>query len=375
MRVLEGITVLDLTNRRPGAYTTMFLGDFGARVIKVDAPGSTFPLPDTDTGSERFAAFFAFDRNKKSLTLNLKSEEGRKVFLQLAKKADVLVEGFKPGVMKRLGFGYDTLKELNPRLVYCALSGFGQDGPYAQKPGHDWNYVALGGALSLIGPKDGQPCFPSNLLADIAGAGLHGVIGILLALAAREKTGRGQFIDISYLDTVVSLMAGEASVFLCTGKVPKRGETSFTGGAPWAQVMKCRDGEYLTLGCVEPHFWEHLCEAIGRKDLIPFHNPPTEKIEWVIAELQKEFLTKTRDEWWAYLKDKDTCIGPVYYINETLEDPQVQNRMVLEFDHPTVGKVKQTGIPIKLSDTPGEVTSLGVRVGADTDEILAWLDS
>ncbi|MDP6494205.1 MAG: CaiB/BaiF CoA-transferase family protein [Dehalococcoidia bacterium] len=375
MQALEGILVLDLTRRYPGAYTAMFLGDFGAEVIKVDPPGAFFPHPDIDSQNERLAPTYAPDRNKKSIVINLKTDRGREVFLRLVKKADVLIEGFRPGVMDRLGAGYDALKELNPRLIYCALAGFGQDGPYADMPGHDMTYIALGGALSMVGARDGPPYLPSNYLADMAGAGLHGVIGILLALAARDKMGQGQFIDISYLDTVISLLAVEASFYMATGKVPRRGETFVSGGSPWAQALKCKDGEYFAIGCAEPHFWEHLCQAIGRKDLAPLHNPPQEKRDWVVAELQKVFLTRTRDEWWDYLKDKNTCVGPVYYLDEAFEDPQVRHRrMVLEFDHPTAGRLKQTGIPIKLSETPGEVRSLGVQTGSSRDEILSWLD-
>lgn len=373
MQVLEGIVVLDLTRRYPGAYTAMFLGDFGAEVIKVDPPGSVFPIPDLDMNTERSAAFYAPDRNKKSLILDLNKEEGREVFRNLAQRADVIVDGFRPKVMGRMGLGYDSLRKLNPRLIYCSLTGYGQDGPYADIPGHDMNYIALAGALSIIGPKNGKPCLPSNYLADMAGAGLHSVIGILLALAAREKTGKGQFIDISYIDTVMSLLAMEASFYLAGGKVPRRGETFITGNSPWSQVLKCQDGEYFVIGCAEPHFWKHLCQAIDRPDLVPFHNPPQRKKGWVIRELQKAFLTRTRDEWWKLLKEKDTCAAPVYYLDETLKDPQVKHRkMVLEFDHPTVGKVRQVGVPIKLSETPGKVRQLGTVSGAHTNEVLKW---
>ena len=374
MQALEGIVVLDLGRRYPAAYTSRFLADFGATVIKVDPPGAVFPLPGIDSKGERFPAFFAPDRNKKSMVLNLRCDEGREVFRKLAAKADVLIEGFRPGVMAKLGVDYESLEKANPRLIYCALSGYGQDGPYAKLPGHDMNYIAVAGALSQIGPKDGPPCFPSNYLADMAGAGLHGVIGILLALAAREKTGLGQFIDVAYLDGVISLLTIDSSLYFLMGKIPRRGETALTGGAPWAQVLMCKDGEYITIGCAEPRFWENLCRAIGRDDLIPFHNPPEEKKGWVVAELQKVFLTRTRDEWWDYLKQKDTCVGPVNNFTEAFADPQVRHRqMVLEFDHPRLGKVKQTGIPIKLSRTPGSVRSLGAPIGAHTDEVLSSL--
>ena len=374
MMALEGITVLDLSRRYPGSYTAMFLGDFGAEVIKVDPPGQPLSMFGIDATTEEFAAHYAPDRNKRSIIINMRSEEGRRVFYKLVKKTDVLIEGFRPGVMKRLTADYETLREINPRLIYCSLSGFGQTGPYADKPGHDMNYIAIGGALSLIGPRDGPPCFPSNFLADMAGAGLHGVIGILLALASRERTNKGQFVDISYLDSVISLLAMEASFYFCTGKVPRRGKTELTGGAPWAQVFKCKDGEYFSIASVEPHLWENLCHALERDDLIPYRNPSPEKTEEVVKELAQVFLTRTRDEWFDFLKDKDTCIGPVYYLNEAFADPQVLHReMVRKEKHPRLGEVQQIGIPIKLSDTPGHVRTLGSRLGAHTREILREL--
>lgn len=254
------------------------------------------------------------------------------------------------------------------------LGDFGQDGPYAAVPAHDMNYIAIGGALSLIGERDGQPYLPSNIIADMAGAGLHGVIGVLLALIARSKSGKGQFVDIAYLDAVISLLAESASDYFESGRVPKRGETSLTGGAPWAQVFRCKDGEYITIGAAEQHLWANLCRAIGREDLIPEHEPPRERTAQVVAELAAIFKTRTRDEWYEYLKDKEAGVGPVYYLNETFDDPQVlHRRMVVETAHPAFGRVRQIGVPIKLSDTPGRIRSLGVPTGSDTDAVLADL--
>ncbi|MDP6560897.1 MAG: CaiB/BaiF CoA-transferase family protein, partial [Candidatus Binatia bacterium] len=353
-------------------YSAMFFADFGAEVIKVDPPGSVFPIPELDSTTEFFAAHFASDRNKKSVVLNLKSDDGREAFYRLVKRADVLIEGFSPKVMKRLKTDYDTLKEINPGLIYCSLSGYGHTGPYADLPGHDMNYCGIAGATSMVGERNGQPYLVSNYLADMAGAGLHGVIGVLIALMARQKTGQGQFVDVTYIDGVISLLAMDASFYFATGKVPRRGETYTTGAAPWANVHRCKDGEYITLGCAEPHFWENLCRALGREDFIPYQNPPDEKKQEEVTKTLKEiFLTRTRDEWFEFFKDKDTCFGPVYNLDETFSDPQVKHReMVVEIDHPRVGKVKQIGIPIKLSETPGQIRSLGTLVGAHTDEIL-----
>jgi crotonobetainyl-CoA:carnitine CoA-transferase CaiB-like acyl-CoA transferase len=205
----------------------------------------------------------------------------------------------------------------------------------------------------------------------MAGAGLHSVIGILLALAARERTGRGQLVDISYLDTVISLLAAESSSYFLTGKVPRRGESARTGGSPWANVYRCRDGEYVTVGCAEPHFWANLCRALDREDLVARQHPPPEQLDEVLAALGAAFATRTRDQWIDHLRDKNVCVGPVNGIDEALADPQVRHRgMVVEIDHPAVGRVCQTGIPIKLSETPGAIRRLGVPDGRDTDDVL-----
>lgn len=375
MQCLEGTLVLDLCRRNPGAYSAMLLADFGANVIKIDPPagkiqGRKRPIPE-----EKFAAFNALDRNKRSITLNLKKPGAREILLRLVEKADVLMEGFRPGVMDRLGIGYLALSKANPRLVYCSLSGFGSDGPYAQVPAHDINFVALGGALSLIGEKDGQPYCPSNIVGDFGGAAMHGALGITLALLARERTGRGQLVDISYLDSVISQLAPTFSNYFASGEIPKRGRTITTGAAPWSQVLRCKDGEYFTIGAAEPHLWANLCRALGRKDLIAEHEPASEdRANRVIEELRNIFITRTRDEWFALLGDKNACVGPVYDIEEVCRDPQVLHRqMITEIDHPVLGRVKQLGVPIKLSHTPGSIRSLGVPTGQDTADVLQEL--
>ena len=374
MLPFNGIVVLDFARGYPGAYTTMFLGDFGADVIRVDPPVTQILEQDVDR--EEWAAYQTVHRNKQSIAIDLKNKEGQVVLRKLVEKADVLLEGFRPGVMGRLNADYEALKKVNPRLIYCSLSGFGPDGPYASMPAHDMNYISLGGVLSLIGQRNGPPYLPSNFIADIGGAALHGLVGILIALFAREKTGRGQLVDIAYLDSVISLLAMEAPNYFRTGDVPRRGETGLTGRDPWTNVYRCKDGEYITVACIEPHFWDNLCKAIGREDLIQYQRQPypVEELDRVTAEIADIFVTKTRDEWWQFFKDKETCFGPVKYLNETFSDPQVlHRRMVVEMEHPKVGRVRQIGLPIKLSDTPGEIRSLGVPNGADTEGILREL--
>jgi crotonobetainyl-CoA:carnitine CoA-transferase CaiB-like acyl-CoA transferase len=376
MQALNEITVLDLARGYPPAHSTMFLGDFGARVIKVDPPdGSKMDKTlGIDAQNERFAALNRLNRNKETVIINMQSEEGLNVFYQLVKKADVLVEGFRPGVMKRLRADYDTLKSINPQLIYCSVSGYGSDGPYAQVPGHDPCFLGITGALSMIGPRDGTPCQPSNYLADMAGAAMHGLVGILIALIARERTGQGQFVDIAYADGVLSLMDFDTSSFLYTGTVPRRGETYLTGQSAWSHIYKCKDGEYFVVACGEFYFWENLCRAIGREDLISYHGAPLQEQEQGIRKVGKVFLAKTRDEWWELLREKNACVAPVYDISEALDDPQVLHRqMVLELNHPTLDTVKQIGFPVKLSDTPAQIRSLGRVVGSDTQKIMEEL--
>jgi crotonobetainyl-CoA:carnitine CoA-transferase CaiB-like acyl-CoA transferase len=376
MQALDGITVLDLARGFPPAQSTMFLGDFGARVIRIDSPEGNKMEREAgiDPQDERYAALNRMNRNKETIIINLRSEEGLKLFYRLVKKADVLVEGFRPGAMKRLRADYDTLKSINPRLIYCSVSGYGSDGPYAQFPGHDPCYLGIAGALSMIGLRDGKPCNPSNYLGDMGGAAMHGLVGILIALIACEKTGQGQFVDIAYTDSVLSLMEYDVLSYLYSGTVPRRGETYMTGMPAWSNAYKCKDGGYFVISCGEFQFWENLCRAIGREDLISYRGAPPHEQEQGIRELANIFLTKNRDEWWDFLKDKNTCVAPVYDINEALNDPQVLHRqMVLEVSHPALGMVKQIGFPVKLSETPAQIRSLGKVVGSDTQRIMEEL--
>ena len=373
---LDGVTVLDLARGYPPAQSTMFLGDFGARVIKIDSPEGNNMEREAgiDPQDEWYAALNRLNRNKETAVINLRKEEGLNVFYRLVKKADILVEGFRPGVMKRLRADYDTLKGINPRLIYCSVSGYGSDGPYAQLPGHDPCYLGIAGALSMIGPRKGKPCNPSNYVGDLGGAAMHGLVGILIALLAREKTGQGQFVDIAYTDGVISLMEYDLLSYLSTGTVPRRGETFMTGLPAWSNVYKCKDGEYFVIACGESRFWKNLCRALEREDLISYHGIPPQEQEHGIGELAKIFLTKNRDEWWEFLKDKDTCVAPVNNIDEALNDPQVIHRqMVLEMNHPTLGMLKQIGFAVKLSETPAQIRSFGKVVGSDTQRIIGEL--
>jgi len=383
MLALEGIRVLDLSRGAPGPYCTMILADLGAEVIRIEAPmsgtkqGGLVQSPKGEEG-RRAAAFHAANRNKKNIAINLKSAGGRRAFCQLAETADVVVEGFRPGVVERLGIDYKSLSEINPRIIYCSITSYGQDGPYRDVLAHDLNSIAMAGALDVIGEKDGPPVVPLNLLADFGGAAKDAVAGILTALIARGKTGRGQFVDISMLDSVISLMTLLSTGYFQDNVALKRGVTETGGGYPYYSVYPTKDDKYITIGNVEPWLWENFCRAIGREELIPYHfeekhmyYPAEEKWDEVTAALRETMLTKTRDEWWDILHDKDIFIGKVYSFDEVFSDPQVLHRdMVVEIDHPAAGKVRQIGISIKLSDTPGEVRSLPVLLGENTQELL-----
>jgi crotonobetainyl-CoA:carnitine CoA-transferase CaiB-like acyl-CoA transferase len=384
VQALEGITVLELSRVSPGALCTMMLADMGAEVLKVETPPSnTAAGSGVSATEERSAAFSSLNRNKRSIGVNLKAPEGRQILQQLVATADVLVEGFRPGVMQRLGADYATASQRHPRLIYCSLSGFGQDGPYRDLPAHDLNYLAISGVLNLIGKADEPPAIPLNLIADYGGAAMHGVVGILLALYARQQTGRGQHVDIAYLDTTLSLLAATPLMqnIFAEGTVPQRGNGPYTGQYAFYTTYQTRDGKFLSVGCSEPWLWENLCKALGRPEFAvharrPEHlwRAPNAAETAVREALQGIFIQRTRDEWVAFLREKNVCIGPVNTIAEVFADPQVQHRqMLLEHTSPTVGSVRQAGIALKLSDTPGQVRHLGPRLGEHTTEVLSAL--
>lgn len=369
---LAGMKVIDLSRMAPGSLCTMLLADFGANVIKIEQAGfGIIPLP---VDEETWAAYYALDRNKRSIILNLKTKEACRVFYELVKTADVVVEGFRPGVAKRLKVDYETVKAINPRIVYCSVSGYGQDGPYSELPGHDINYISIAGALSAMAIRNGRSTVPLNLLADYAGGGLHAAFGIVMALLAREKTDQGQLVDISLVDGVISLLNWEASVFFAGGGVPKWGDTPLTGSVPCNDVYETKGSGYISIGCFEFKFWENLCRELGREDLIPYQFATGNEKEKISSELRQIFLTKTKDEWFEFLSLKDIPITPVLELDEVFSDPHVlQRQMVVEVDHPRLGKVKQVGIGTKLSETPGEIRNIAPLPGQHTEEILVDL--
>jgi len=375
MRPLDGITVLDLTRLLPGAVATMMLGDFGADIIKIEEPGIGDPARHSRAGIKQPGAYFlATNRNKRSVTINLKHERGREVFLKLVEKADALVEGFRPGVMDRLGVGYETLKALNPRLIYCAITGYGQDGPYRLRAGHDANYLSVSGLLGVNGPKGGAPTLSGVQLADLAGGSLHAVIGVLLALQARAQTGEGQFVDVSMTDGSLSMMYVPFASFLANGAQPQRGNEGLSGRYACYQIYEAKDGRYLSLGALEHKFWENACRVLGREDFIGkcFNDDAQEEM---IAAFREIFKTRTTAEWLAAFENVDTCVALVKDIAEMIEDPQIKHRgLIAEVEHPTEGRLKQIAPTVKLSATPGEIRLPPPRLGEHTREILKNLD-
>lgn len=371
MKPLDGVTVLDLTRLLPGAVATMMLGDFGANIIKIEEPGLGDPARQSRAGIKQPGAYFlATNRNKRSATINLKHERGREIFLKLVEKADVVVEGNRPGVMDRLGIGYETLKRINPRLIYCALTGYGQDGPYRLKAGHDANYLSVAGLLSVNGPKGGPPVLAGVQLADLAGGSLHAVIGVLLALQARERTGEGQFVDVSMMDGSLALMFVPFASFLANGSQPERGNEGLSGRYACYQIYETKDGRYLTLSALEPKFWENACRTLSREDFIGqcFKSSAQEEM---IAAFREIFKTRTAVEWLAAFENVDTCVALINDIAEMIDDPQVRHRgLIAEIEHPEAGMIKQIAPTVKLSATPGAMRLPPPLLGQHTREVL-----
>jgi len=369
---LDGLRILDLTRLLPGAFCSQILADMGAEVIKIEEPkegdyNRTFPpMAKTESGS-----FLLLNRNKKSLTINLKTPAGKEIFRKLVLEADILLEGFRPGVMDRLGLGFAALEKLNPRLIYCAISGYGQDGPYRLAPGHDLNYMAIAGALQLFGKAGQAPIVPGLSIADVGGGSLMAVSGVLAAVISRGRTGKGQFIDISMTDGAVSWLALHGADYLFAGIEPRGGERPFIGQAPCYNIYACADGKYVALGIIESQFWERFCNAVGLPELIAEPWPVGDAAERQFAQLRALFVSKTRDAWIAELGNADIPFTAVNSLQEAFADPQLQHRnMLLEVEHPREGKIPQLGFPIKMSGTPCEIYAAPPLLGEHSAALL-----
>jgi alpha-methylacyl-CoA racemase len=355
MSALDGLRVLDLTRLLPGGFCSLLLADFGADVIKVE-----------DTGAGDYVradppAFHSLNRGKRAVSLDLKNPQGRDAFLHLSTRADVVLESFRPGVMDRLGVGYERLREDNPRLVYCAITGYGQDGPFAARAGHDTNYLARIGLLGLTGDPDGPPVQAAGQIADLGGGALMAAFGILAALRERDASGEGQLVDVSMTDGALSWLAMDAARLLAGGPAPERGRAPLAGGLICYRPYRCADG-WVAFGALEPKFWRAWCEGAGRADLADHQfdavgSDTHRDVEAVFAE-------RTRAEWEAFNDEHDCCLEPVLGLDEALESELVRARGMV------VGG-RLLGTPVKLSRTPAEPAAAGPELGADTDAVLA----
>jgi alpha-methylacyl-CoA racemase len=371
---LDGVRVLDLTRLLPGGFCTLLLADFGAEVLKVEDTGMgdyirwSPPYVEGAEESASSALFLALGRGKRSMRLDLKQDRGREVLLALAREHDVLVESFRPGVLDRLGVGYERLREENPGLVYCAITGYGQDGPYTGRSGHDMNYLGLNGLLGLTGEAGGPPVQPAGQIADVGGGALMAAFGILAALRERDSSDEGQLVDVSMFDGSLSWLALVAARYLADGRAPRRGQLELAGRFVCYRPYACKDG-WVTLGALEPKFWREWCLGVGREDLFERQfDPPGSPAH---AEVERVFLERTREEWRAFAGEHDCCLEPVLELDEALDSELARAReMVVELEQPGAGVVRQLGVPVKLSRTPGGPHGPGPALGEHTDEVL-----
>jgi alpha-methylacyl-CoA racemase len=385
---LEGIRVLDLSRLLPGGFCSLLLADFGADVLKVEDTGMgdyirwSPPYVEGAQDSAKSALFLALNRNKRSVRLNLKQERGREALLALVREYDVVLESFRPGVLDRLGVGYERMREVNPGIVYCAISGYGQTGPKREAAGHDMNYLGLVGLLGLTGETGGAPVQAAGQIADLGGGALMGAFGILAALRerdgaparggrpARPGSGEGQIVDVSMADGALSWLAMVAGAHFAEGNVPHRGDLPLAGSLICYRPYECADG-WVTLGALEPKFWQAFCRGVGREDLIErqFERPGSP----AHGEVQAIFRERSRAAWEEFARAHDCCLEPVLDLDEALASELVQAReMVVEIDQPgAAAPVRQLGLPVKLSRTPGAHARLpGPALGEHTEEAL-----
>jgi len=374
---LAGVRVIDFTRILAGPYGAMFLGDMGAEVIKVEEPGKG----DDTRGWPPFAGgeatyFLAVNRNKKSLTLNMKAPEGQAILRKLIAKADVVLENFRPGTMERLGFGYERLRADNPRLVYCAISGFGESGPEASRPGYDLIVQGESGVMDITGFPDGPPVKVGNSIADLV-AGMSAAQGITLALLARARTGTGQRVEIGMLDVMASLLTYQAGLYWNGGGRPTRRGNQHPSIVPY-EVFRAQDS-YLTLGVANNSLWEKTCAALGRADLArdPRFATEADRVtnrETLIPLLNDLFSTRPADDWLARLDQAGVPVGKIKTVAEVCESPHLKARgMVVKLPHPKAGAITVMGVPVRLHETPGAATLPPPLLGEHTDEILTRL--
>ena len=374
---LSDVRVLDLTRLLPGGFCSLLLADFGADVIKVEDTGMGdyvrwappyYGSDEQQALGTRSALYLALNRGKRSIRLDLKSEGGRDALLRLAGGSDVVLESFRPGVLDKLGCGYEALREANPRIVYCAITGYGQTGPNTQRAGHDMNYLGLNGLLGLTGEPDGRPIQPAGQIADLGGGALMAAFGVMAALRERERSGEGQLVDVSMTDGSLAWLVMVAAQYLCDGVVPQRGGGSLSGGIACYLPYEAADG-WVTCGALEPKFWRNFCDGVDRTDLIDkqFAAPDSDDGQAIAAV----FRERTRQEWTAFNDEHDAMIEPVLDLDEALDSELVRERqMVVEMEQPGLGAIRLLGLPIKLDRTPGDATRPAPALGEHTAEVL-----
>jgi alpha-methylacyl-CoA racemase len=375
---LSDVRVLDLTRLLPGGFCSLLLADSGADVVKVEDTGMGdylrwappyYGAEEQQALGTRSALYLALNRGKRSIRLDLKSERGRDAFLRLARDCDVVLESFRPGVLDNLGCGYAALRDANPRLVYCAITGYGQTGPNTQRAGHDTNYLGLNGLLGLTGEPGGRPIQSAGQIADLGGGALMAAFGVMAALRERERSGAGQLVDVSMTDGSLAWLAMVAAQYLCDREVPQRGRGNLSGGIACYRPYEAADG-WVTCGALEPKFWRNLCEGVGRPDLLEkqFAAPDSPDGQAIAAV----FSERTRSEWKAFNDEHDAMIEPVLDLDEALESDLVRERgMVVEVEQPELGPVRLLGLPVKFSRTAGDATRPAPALGEHTEQVLA----
>lgn len=375
---LEGLKILDFSTLLPGPFATTMLADLGAEVLKISGPGKpdiVLDYPPFIEGTTVSANQAWLGRNKKTMLLNLKKPGAVEVVKKLIMEYDIVMEQFRPGVMEKLGLGYEALAEINPRLIYCSLTGYGQTGSLSHRAGHDINYLARSGNMAQAGRAETGPVLTNMQVADVAVGSMNSVIGILAAVQYRNRTGKGQRVDIAMLDGLIPFNGMDGTAFLAAGKVPKREGERLNGGCMY-DFYETKDGQYLSVGALEPKFWAEFCHCIGREDLIEGSVWPEDvkAVKEVIRGILKE---KTRDEWMAVFDGRDVCVEPVLSVQEALlEDVHIRAReMVVEVELPLSDgkKVPQYGTAVKLSESPAQYRFGGYPVGYHTEAVLKAL--
>jgi crotonobetainyl-CoA:carnitine CoA-transferase CaiB-like acyl-CoA transferase len=373
---LRGLRILDLPRLLPGPVATMHLADLGAEVIKIEDTGAGDYARTMGPGADPAAGvdslyFRMVNRNKKGLRLDLKQAAGVEVFRRLAKHADVIVESFRPGVVDRLGIGYETIRQINPRVVYCSISGYGQTGPWAELAGHDINFLATAGLLDQIGTHDGKisgaPAIPNLQIGDLLGGALTPLVGVLAAVIGARSSGQGSHVDVAMSDAVLAHTIFPLVATLLDGRPAPRGADLLTGGVPCYAVYRTADERYLAVGALEPKFWQAMCAAIGRPDLVPFGLATGDEGLRVKAELATLIASRPLAHWQSIFAVADCCVTPILRLDEAIGHPQfVAREMVVE-----VGGTKQYAPPFKLSAWPWAHASPAPAVGADSEAVLA----